>query len=418
MKALPTTPDGTFLRPVRARTLPPSLRLFLGWAIVFVLGMLLPLVLAPTGQQQTILGDMVEAETYAMLALGLNVVVGFAGLLDLGYAAFYAIGAYSFGMISSAHFQPSGSFSSPILSWNSTGIHGNFWIFLPLMALMAGFFGVVLGAPTLRLRGDYLAIVTLGFGEIVHDVVINMGGNSATTRAFGWPDFTGGSSSLDGIFQPQIGPLQFTTDQVPWYYLGLFILAVIISIAYSVKSSRLGRAWAAMREDELAAACMGINITRTKLLAFSMGAFFSGFAGVFAGSRLGEIDPNQFTFAISISILVMVVLGGIGSIPGVVLGATVIALIQFFLLDKLNGVVHGNLSLGPIDLHYPSLVPDTFDMSQAEYLIFGILLVLMMLFRREGLIPSARRSRELYPEDDAELLEENQQLYTMRHTEV
>jgi branched-chain amino acid transport system permease protein len=412
MSAASSPSAGTRSRPRRSN---PTLRLVVGWAIAFAIGILLPPLLSGTGHQQDLLGDFVEAETYAMLALGLNVVVGFAGLLDLGYAAFFAIGAYGFGMVASAHFQPSGSFNSFLISWNSTGVHGNFWIFLPVMALVAGLFGVLLGAPTLRLRGDYLAIVTLGFGEIVHDIVINMGGDSATTRAFNLPDFTGGSSSLDGIFQPTLGPLQFSTDQVPWYYLGLAILAVIITIAYSLQSSRLGRAWAAMREDELAASCMGINLTRTKLLAFSMGAFFSGFAGVFAGSRLGEIDPNQFTFNVSISILVMVVLGGLGSVPGVVVGATLIAMIQFFLLDKLNSIVHGNLNLGPMHLQYPSLAPATFDMTQAEYLIFGILLVLMMLFRREGLVPSRQRRGELHPADLAELLEEDQQLYTIRH---
>ncbi|HVC83013.1 MAG TPA: branched-chain amino acid ABC transporter permease [Chloroflexota bacterium] len=388
----------------------PGYRLIAGWLIVLLAAILLPIVLGPTGHQQDLTDDFVQAEVYAMLALGLNVVVGFAGLLDLGYAAFFAIGAYTFGLLSSAQFQPSSRFSSPIINWGPTGIHANFWIFLPGCALIAALFGFILGAPTLRLRGDYLAIVTLGFGEIVHKTVLNLG----PSNALGWPDITGGDNSLAGIFQPQLGPLQFSTDQVPWYYLGLIVLAVIIIIAYSLQNSRLGRAWVAMREDELAASCMGINLTRTKLLAFAMGAFFSGFAGVIQGSRIGAVNPQQFTFTVSISILVMVVLGGIGSVPGVVLGASLIALIQFYLLDQLNTWAHGNFSIGPLNLTYPGIVPASFDVNEAEYLIFGILLVLMMVFRPEGLIPSGRRRRELHPTDEGIRVEENQQLYDMR----
>ncbi|MGH2409449.1 MAG: branched-chain amino acid ABC transporter permease, partial [Chloroflexota bacterium] len=287
-------------------SLQPAHRLIAGWLLVLLAAILLPIILGPTGHQQDLTDDFVQAEVYAMLALGLNVVVGFAGLLDLGYAAFFAIGAYTFGLLSSAQFQPSSTFSTPVINWGPTGIHANFWIFLPGCALIAALFGFILGAPTLRLRGDYLAIVTLGFGEIVHKTVLNLG----PSNALGWPDITGGDNSLAGIFQPQLGPLQFSTDQVPWYYLGLVVLAVIIIIAYSLQNSRLGRAWVAMREDELAASCMGINLTRTKLLAFAMGAFFSGFAGVIQGSRIGAVNPEQFTFTVSISILVMVVLGG------------------------------------------------------------------------------------------------------------
>jgi branched-chain amino acid transport system permease protein len=195
---------------------------------------------------------------------------------------------------------------------------------------------------------------------------------------------------------------------VPWYYLGLVVLAVIICVAYSLQHSRLGRAWVAMREDELAAACMGINLRNTKLLAFSMGAFFSGFAGVIQGSRLSLVDPSQFTFTVSISILVMVVLGGIGSVPGVVLGAGIIALLQYYLLDQLNGWIHtlGNTTgIG---------VLQNVDLTQAQYLIFGIMLVLMMIFRREGLIPSGQRRRELVPDDETIVAEENVQLYDVR----
>ena len=192
----------------------------------------------------------------------------------------------------------------------------------------------------------------------------------------------------------------------------LVVLKLIIMIAYSLQNSRLGRAWVAMREDELAASCMGINLTRTKLLAFSMGAFFSGFAGVVQGSRLSLVNPEQFTFTTSISILVMVVLGGLGSVPGVVVGAGLIALIQYYLLDRVNDFVHWVGSLVRIDYL------QTVDLTQAQYLIFGIMLVLMMLFRREGLLPNRQRRRELRPSDTEMLREENQQLYTTRQEGV
>ncbi len=390
-------------------TLQRNRKLLIGWGTLAIFALIFPVLISSTGQLQVITGDVVEGEIYAMLALGLNVVVGFAGLLDLGYAAFFAIGAYSFGMLCSSHFTPTSTFSSPFISWGPGGVHANFWWFLPICALLAAGFGAILGAPTLRLRGDYLAIVTLGFGEIVHKIVANLG-PGATLTAFGWPDITGGTNSLDGIFAPSIGGLQFgQSDQVPWYYLGLAILAVIIVIAYSLQSSRLGRAWVAMREDELAASCMGINIMRTKLMAFVMGAFFSGFAGVIQGSRLGLVDPSQFTFLVSISILVMVVLGGQGSVPGVVLGAGLIAFMQYYLLPNLNNWASdvGN------KVSVLSFLQNV-DFVQSQYLIFGIMLVLMMIFRREGLIPSATRRRELAPGEESVLAEENIQLYDVR----
>ncbi len=389
---------------------PQNRRLLIGWGTLAVIALIFPPLISRTGQLQVITGDVVEGEIYAMLALGLNVVVGFAGLLDLGYAAFFAIGAYSFGMLSSSHFTPVSTFNSPFISWGPNGVHANFWWFLPICALIAACFGAVLGAPTLRLRGDYLAIVTLGFGEIVHKIVTNLG-PGATLTAFGWPDITGGTNSLDGIFAPSFAGLQFgQSDQVPWYYLGLGMLTVIILIAYSLQTSRLGRAWVAMREDELAASCMGINIMRTKLMAFVMGAFFSGFAGVMQGSRLGLVDPTQFTFLISISILVMVVLGGQGSVPGVVLGAAIIATLQYYLLPNLNNWA------SDVGSHVSLLkFLENVDFVESQYLIFGIMLVLMMIFRREGLIPSSQRRREMRPTEESVLAEENVQLYDVRN---
>jgi branched-chain amino acid transport system permease protein len=346
------------------------------------------------------------------LALGLNVVVGFAGLLDLGYAAFYAIGAYTFGLLASAQSQnwlPRGaSLNLPFLtvatSGLHTGIHLSFWLAIPLCGLVAATFGVILGAPTLRLRGDYLAIVTLGFGEIVPEVITNLGPNNT----FGWPNITNGTNSIFGIDQPSLGGLQFSTDQLPWYYLGLAALVVIILLASRLEDSRLGRAWVAMREDELAASCMGINLTRTKLMAFAMGAFFSGIAGLINGSRLQTITPDAFRFDVSITILTMVVLGGMGSIPGALVGALIIAALQLTLLDRISGLLQGIGGLTHIGFL------QTADLTQGKNLIFGLLLVLMMIFRREGLLPSRQRRVELRPVTMHEQAEENVQLAGLR----
>jgi len=315
-----------------------------GWRtagyVALALALVLPIGIEQTSQGQIWLDTLTYGEVYAILALGLNVVVGFAGLLDLGYAAFYAIGAYTFGLLASSqaqNFLPGNvSINLPFLNVASSGlrqgIHLNFWVALPLCALVAATFGIILGAPTLRLRGDYLAIVTLGFGEIVPEVITNLGPNNS----LGLPNITNGTNAIFGIDQPQLGPLHFSTDQLPWYYLGLATLIVIITIATRLENSRLGRAWVAMREDELAASCMGINLTRTKLSAFAMGAFFSGLAGMINGSRLQTITPDAFKFDVSITILTMVVLGGMGSIPGVLIGALIIAALQLTLLDQLS----------------------------------------------------------------------------------
>jgi len=386
-----------------------------GWRtagyVALALALVLPIGIEQTSQGQIWLDTLTYGEVYAILALGLNVVVGFAGLLDLGYAAFYAIGAYTFGLLASSqaqNFLPGNvSINLPFLNVASSGlrqgIHLNFWVALPLCALVAATFGIILGAPTLRLRGDYLAIVTLGFGEIVPEVITNLGPNNS----LGLPNITNGTNAIFGIDQPTFGPLHFSTDQLPWYYLGLATLIVIITIATRLENSRLGRAWVAMREDELAASCMGINLTRTKLSAFAMGAFFSGLAGMINGSRLQTITPDAFKFDVSITILTMVVLGGMGSIPGVLIGALIIAALQLTLLDQLTNALHG--IGGATNVGFLQ----TLDLTQGKNLIFGLLLVLMMIFRREGLIPQRRRRTELRPTQD-EQAEENIQLAGLR----
>ncbi|HEU5347165.1 MAG TPA: branched-chain amino acid ABC transporter permease [Ktedonobacterales bacterium] len=316
---------------------------------------------------------------YVMLALGLNIVVGYAGLLDLGYVAFYVIGAYtmaagSFGFIQLPHEE---TVAVPAFS---------FWVLLPLGAILAGFFGVLLGAPTLRLRGDYLAIVTLGFGEIVPIVFNNV------------PYFYGpvGISSQP---PPDLGPIQLSesaTFPAPFYYLTLVLVVLLILGVYSLRESSLGRAWVAIREDETAAATSGVNLVRTKLLAFGLGATVGGIGGVMNAAFTTSITPKDFSFNISITILIMVVLGGLGSVPGVIVGAILLRFFDVYLLSRLNDAVHTNplVAGSGAPLHFLSIV----DFNTSKYLIYGLILVAMILLRPQGLIPDRRRTRELHGE--------------------
>jgi branched-chain amino acid transport system permease protein len=360
------------------------------------------------------------AEVFVLLALGLNIVVGFAGLLDLGYAAFFAIGAYTIALLGSPHFSiTSHSFNSAFLSFGTNGIHVNFFVLLPIAAIMAAMFGVLFGGPTLRLRGDYLAIVTLGFGEIVPKIIENLGSDNS----LGLPNITDGVNRLTGIDRPPDINLankhvMFTlSDPRPWYYLGLIVVIVSIIIIMSLRDSRLGRAWAAIREDEVAAAHMGINIMRTRLLAFGLGAAFSGFGGVIEASRIGSVDYLEFGFNVSITILVMVVLGGMGSIPGAIIGATIMTYLNISWLGLINDKIHDlgsvlRYGFGPVG----SLGRWMYglDLGNARPLIFGIILVSIMLLRPQGIWPSSTRARELQPATEQILAEENQELYTTR----
>jgi ABC-type branched-subunit amino acid transport system permease subunit len=309
------------------------------------------------------------AGIYVLLALGLNIVVGLSGLLDLGYAAFFAIGSYTFAFA-----------ASPF-----TGLDFPFWPMLLAGAVMAAMFGILLGAPTLRLRGDYLAIVTLGFGEIVPIVFLN----SST--------YTEGPNGIGGISPPAIGNFIFPTTGNPWpFYLtmiGLITLSMVL--IYRLQDSRLGRAWMAIREDELAAAANGVNTVTTKLLAFALGASTAGLAGVFASSKLTLVSPNLFRFDVSFTVLAMVVLGGMGNIWGVAIGAFIVFLIQTVILKQLN-VFFDNVQV--------PILSDV-DFLQYQFLLYGIALVAMMLLRPEGLFPSRRRRRELHVEEDQEFAE-------------
>jgi ABC-type branched-subunit amino acid transport system permease subunit len=305
-----------------------------------------------------------NAGVFVLLAIGLNIVVGLAGLLDLGYAAFFAIGAYTYAYAASPY----------------SGQHFPFLPMLLVGAFVAAMFGVLLGAPTLRLRGDYLAIVTLGFGEIVPIVFLNAN------------QYTNGTNGIGGIYKPEVPFVAFSLLN-PWTFYILMIVLVTVSmlLIYRLQESRIGRAWMAIREDELAAASNGINTVTTKLLAFALGASTAGFAGVFQASKLTSVDPGQFQSTVSFSILVMVVLGGMGNIWGVALGAFVIYTIQVVLLKQMNSFFES--------LNVPILSDINFVTYQ--FLLLGLALVFMMLFRPAGLFPSQRRRRELHSADTA-----------------
>jgi ABC-type branched-subunit amino acid transport system permease subunit len=318
-----------------------------------------------------------NAGVFVLLAMGLNVVVGLAGLLDLGYAAFFAIGAYTYAYS-----------NSPF-----SGLDLPFFPMLFIGATIAAVFGIALGAPTLRLRGDYLAIMTLGFGEIVPIVFTNL------------DPYTRGTNGISGIYRPEALPF-FGEFSPLTSFNYMIVMMVIVTIAmmllYRLHDSRIGRAWMAIREDELAASANGINTVVTKLLAFSLGATTSGFAGVFNASKLTIVSPDQFYFTVSFTVLAMVIIGGMGNIWGVAVGAFVVYMVQVVLLRKLSDVTEGLRSLGfpVIDFGPVHLDIATIRFQDYQYLLFGIVLVLMMLNRPEGLFPSRTRRAELHAEED------------------
>jgi branched-chain amino acid transport system permease protein len=346
------------------------------------------------------LGIVITSMIFILLALGLNIVVGYAGLLDLGYAAFFAIGAYTTAMLSSGHFN----------------IHLSFWLVIWIAAAVAAIFGFVLGAPTLPLRGDYLAIVTLGFGEIVPIVFHNLDkvsikiGSLVLLENF---DVTGGELGISPIDPPYLPAVNFAnrSDQRAWYFLLLLIILFSIFLMNRLRRSRLGRAWMAMREDELAAASMGINIVRTKLLAFAMGASFSGFGGAYFASFISATFPSSFDFSVSVIVLCMVILGGLGNIYGVVVGGLIIELSDRLFLPQ---VTHFFQDLAK---NTPSLTAlKNFDPTLYRVGLFGLVLVLMMQLRPEGLLPSARRRMELHAADESatEAAQERTDLYDVQ----
>ena len=363
--------------------IPEATRRRIGLLVLVVCALAFPIVHTNDAD----IDSMANAAAYATLALGLNIVVGFAGLLDLGYAAFFAIGAYTYGILTAFQLQPEWSaFWEPFhtlglvskMAGETDGtsvVHFtlSFWLALPLAAALAAFFGILFGAPTLRLRGDYLAIVTLGFGEIVPIVVRN------------WSDLTNGAAGLNGVAAPKLWLYgSFGVDATPDYYVAIVMVAMLVFVSVRLRDSRIGRAWMAIREDEIAAGAMGVDRTKFKLLAFAIGAAFAGMTGVFYVAKLQTATPEMFGFPVSVMILVMIVFGGIGSVWGVVLGAFVLQLLQSWWLQDLTEWLHILGRWTDIDwLQRVDLVPSI-------ELIFGFILVGMMLYRRQGLIPATR----------------------------
>jgi ABC-type branched-subunit amino acid transport system permease subunit len=345
-----------------------SASVIIGMAIVAILMPLIVLLppFSSFNSQNGWIDGFSIAGIYILLALGLNIVVGLSGLLDLGYAAFFAIGSYTFAFA-----------ASPF-----TGVDLPFWPMLLIGAMVAATFGILLGAPTLRLRGDYLAIVTLGFGEIVPIVFRNS------------ERYTEGPNGIGGISKPDLLGFSFPLlNPLPFYITMLLILTLTMVLIYRLQESRLGRAWMAIREDELAAASSGVNTVTTKLLAFALGASTAGLAGVYSASKLSVVSPDQFEFSVSFTVLAMVVLGGMGNIWGVALGAFVIYTIQSVLLKQLNAFFNA--------VYVPVL--SDLDFIQYQFLLYGIALVAMMLLRPEGLFPSQRRKQELRAAEEGEV---------------
>jgi branched-chain amino acid transport system permease protein len=374
----------------RPRNRTGSLVLLLAVMLIF------PFVASQFGNSWVRIMDM--ALLYIMLALGLNVVVGFAGLLDLGYIAFYAIGAYTAGLLASPQFAavlqsfvdvyPAlGNFlvtaSGPQIAAN--GIHLSIWLIVPLSALIAAFFGALLGAPTLKLRGDYLAIVTLGFGEIIRIFMNNLNAPVNITNgpqginlidpvrilgtSLGGEPGSGSMVNIFGFGMPSVNA---------YYFLFLLLCIAIIFISIRLQDSRLGRAWVAIREDEIAAKAMGINTRNIKLLAFAMGASFGGIAGAMFASFQGFVSPESFSLTESIAVLAMVVLGGIGHIPGVVLGGVILAALPEVLrhvVEPLQQTLFGKVLI---------------DAEVLRQLLYGLAMVVIMLNRPSGLWPAPR----------------------------
>ncbi|MDD5176640.1 MAG: ABC transporter ATP-binding protein [Sterolibacterium sp.] len=346
--------------------LPPSrVKYFAGVALVATALLVLPFALSAAGTAWVRITNL--AILFVFLSLGLNIVVGYAGLLDLGYVAFYAVGAYVYALLASPHF----------------GMHLPFWVILPIGATLAGFFGVLLGAPTLKLRGDYLAIVTLGFGEIVRIFLNNLSQPI---------NITNGPQGLAQIDPVRIGGMSLGQNgtlfglnfsgPMKYYYLLLLLLLLVIVVNLRLQNSRIGRAWEAIREDEMAARAIGINTTRLKLLAFAMGASFGGVAGGMFSAIQGFISPESFVLTESVMILSMVVLGGMGNIWGVIAGAVLLSFVPEMLRYT---VVPMQMALFKRLLIEPEVI---------RMLLFGLALVLMMRFRPAGLWPLRARQRE------------------------
>jgi branched-chain amino acid transport system permease protein len=363
-----------------------------------------------------IFGDFPSVDTavtmliFVMMALGLNIVVGYAGLLDLGYVAFYAMGAYTAAWFASPHFAESVGklhFGAVGVNPGAEGIHISIWVVLAIAAILAAVAGVLIGLPTLRLRGDYLAIVTLGFGEIMPQIALN--GDNLFNTGF---NLTNGPQGINPIDSPGFGstlenvglPESYLSpgDDAFWifddtvylyYWTGLLLVLFTVFCSVRLRDSRLGRAWIAIREDETAAAAMGVPLMRTKTWAYAAGAFFGGIAGAFYASFKGATFPADFYFNISVFILCMVILGGMGNVWGVILGGGFLAYLNQEGLGNIGGWLNDHFS-GQRGAEWIEIWSTDIDVPLYQFGIFGVILVLVMLFKPEGLIPSARRKAE------------------------
>jgi branched-chain amino acid transport system permease protein len=355
------------------------------WFVLFtfVALMVLPLVAQYAGTFWVRMID--SALLYVLLALGLNVVVGYAGLLDLGYVAFYAVGAYVFALVASPHLID--NFPS-LMHYFPGGLHVSIWVMVPVGALVAGVMGLVLGSPTLKLRGDYLAIVTLGFGEIIRVFLTNL------DRPWNLTNGPQGIQGIDGA-QFKIFGFDFNTTGALWgieipsvtkyYYLFLWLVITSILICYRLERSRIGRAWMAIREDEVAAKAMGIHTRNFKLLAFAIGATFGGVSGVMFAAFQGFVSPESFSLQESVMIVAMVVLGGMGHLPGVVLGAVLLTVLP----EALRWVS------GELDLQ--RLTDGRLDASILRQLLVALAMIGIMLSRPRGLWPAPRQGQSAPP---------------------
>jgi branched-chain amino acid transport system permease protein len=392
----PATGDGQFTaqltewRDAFQRRLPPWWSKALA-GLLIVIAILMPFFFTQTSG---FLNATIISFAYVVMALGLNIVVGFAGLLDLGYVAFYALGAYSVGWFGSGFFfKAHVHIGASHLQSTLPGIHLNFLLIVLAAVVIAALAGMIIGLPTLRLRSDYIAVVTLAFGEIIQVFAVNGqsiqlgGGQTLTAGDLGIP-------AVDLPYFPVIGTFNLLKLR-PWYWLILALMLVVLFINLRLRDSRLGRAWVALREDEVAAVSMGIPLVRTKLLAYAIGATFGGISGAFLGAYFTTVNAGQFQFSFSIFVLAMIIVGGLGSVWGAVLGALLLSYINYYLIpDVLNS--------------FPRHVGLSFDLTQLSFGIFGFLLVLVMVLRPQGLFPERRRRLELTAEiaaEDAQLVE-------------
>ncbi len=363
--------------------------------VVLALAALLPLFT----DNNAFLQDCTVALAYVVMALGLNIVVGFAGLLDLGYVAFFAFGAYTVGWFGSTFFsninnQKGIHIGVGIPASLEPGIHLNFLLLMVVAVIITAIAGIIIGLPTLRLRGDYIAIVTLAFGEIIGRFAIN--GDDIHIRGQQLTAGLQGISPVDKIQLPGMKVFPLINKQ-NWYWFALVLVAFVLFVNFRLRDSRMGRAWIALREDEIAAVAMGVPAVKTKLMAYASGAAFGGISGAFLASLLQTVNADQFKFSFSILVLGMIILGGLGSIWGCVLGALLLSFINNTLIpDVIND--------------FPSKVGLNFDMTSITYAIYGFLLVMMMILRPQGLIPERRHKMELA--EGAETTDDN--LYTAR----